>query len=95
MNMKTQKTIEADKLKLEKASNRFKDSKYILFEDKIEPNDVNQGTIGDSYYVSSVSAMAKYPNLIYHIFLSKELNTEGYFILNFFIDGKFQKVIVQ
>ena len=91
---KREKAIEADKLKWERASNIFKDSKYLLFEDKIEPNDVNQGTIGDCYYVSSVAAMAKYPNLIYNIFLTKELNTEGYFILKFFIDGKFQKVIV-
>ncbi len=53
MNMKTQKTIKVNKLKLEKESNRFKDSKYLFFEDKIEPNDVNQGTIGDYYYVSS------------------------------------------
>ena len=63
MNMKTQKTIEADKLKWEKVSNIFKDSKHLLFEDKIEPNDVNQGTIGDCYYVASV-VIAKYPNII-------------------------------
>ena len=50
---KREKAIEANKLKWERASNIFKDSKYLLFEDKIEPNDVNQGTIGDCYYISS------------------------------------------
>ena len=82
MHLRRDKTIEVNKLKWEKVSNIFKDSKYLFFEDKIEPNDVNKGTIRDCFYISSV-VIAKYPNLIYHIFLSKELNTEGYFILNF------------
>ena len=89
-----EKAINAEKLKWKRASEIFKDSKYLLFENKIEPSDVNQGTIGDCYYVSSAASLAKYPNLIFQIFITKEINNEGYFILKFFIDGKFQRVIV-
>ena len=77
-----------------RASEIFKNQKYSLFESKIELSKISQGSLGDCYFVASIASLVQYPNLIYQIFKTKEINKEGYFELIFFIDGKFQIVIV-
>ena len=86
--------IKIDEIIWLRTSEIFKNQKYSLFESKIELSKISQGSLGDCYFVASIASLVQYPNLIYQIFKTKEINKEGYFELIFFIDGKFQIVIV-
>ena len=64
-----------------------------LFEGEINTKNISTGIITNSYFLSAVEALCKYPNLISKIFLTKEYNKEKcYFELLLFIDGEFQLV---
>ncbi|MCQ2820080.1 MAG: C2 family cysteine protease [archaeon] len=88
------KRIDLKTIEWKRASEIFKGKKYFLFEDVIEIDDVKQGTLGDCYFLSSVGALTEFPYLIYNMFITKEINKEGYFEIIFYIDGKFQIVVV-
>jgi len=47
------------KMEWKRASEIFPN--YTLFNETIDPDDINQGYIGDCYFVSSVSALAERP----------------------------------
>ena len=68
--------------------------KWELFEGKIEINDVEQGSLGDCYFLSSIAALAGYPYLIKEKFRTKGFNQEGYYEMIFFIDGEWQIVFI-
>ena len=65
-------------------------SKWELFEGKIEFNDVQQGSLGDCYFLSSITALTEYPYLIKEKFRTQQFNEEGYYEIIFFIDGEWQ-----
>ena len=69
-------------------------NRVLLFEDKIEPNDIKQGGVGDCYFVSALAAISEFPNLIYQIFRTKEINPKGFYEIILFIDGEWQIVFV-
>lgn len=85
--------INTNKIGWKRASEIF-NGNYLLFEDTIDMSDINQGTLGDCYFLSSVAAMTEFPNLIYQIFKTKSINKYGYYELIFFIDGQWQIVII-
>ena len=68
--------------------------KWELFEGKIEFNDVQQGSLGDCYFLSSITALTEYPYLIKEKFRTKSFNEEGYYEIIFFIDGEWQIVFL-
>ena len=68
--------------------------KWELFEGKIEFNDVQQGSLGDCYFLSSITALTEYPFLIKEKFRTKSFNAEGYYEIIFFIDGEWQIVFI-
>ena len=86
--------IPVDNLEWKRVSEIFKGQRYLLFENKIEMADINQGTLGDCYFLASAAALTEFPNLVYKMFKTKGINKEGYFEIIFFIDGQFQVVIV-
>ena len=88
------KKIKYEEIEWKRCNEIFKDQKYLLFEGTIELNDINQGSLGDCYFLASIAALTKYPNLIYNMFKTKEINEKGYYEIMFFIDGKFQIIIV-
>ena len=91
---KTEHRIKTEEITWMRASDIFKNKKYSLFETYIDIINISQGSLGDCYFLASIFSLAKYPNLIYQLFKTKYLNKEGYFELIFYIDGKFQIVIV-
>ena len=66
----------------------------VIFQDKIEPNDITQGNLGNCYFLSALSSLAKFPELIYKIFRTKQVNQCGYYEIIMFIDGEWQIVII-
>ena len=64
-----------------------------LFEGEINTNNISPGIITNSYFLSAVDALCKYPYLISKIFITKEYNKDiCFFELLLFIDGEFQIV---
>lgn len=67
---------------------------WKVFEDKIEMNDVKQGTIGDCYFLTAISVLSNYPYLIMEKFRTIEYNPIGYYEVILFIDGEWQVVFL-
>ena len=57
-------------------------------------NDVIQGYIGNCYLLSVCAAVAEYPQRLKKIFLLKKINKAGIFALEFIIDGRPKRIIV-
>ena len=68
--------------------------KWEVFEGKIEFNDVQQGSLGDCYFLSSITALTEYPYLIKEKLKTFKFNQEGYYEVIFFIDGEWQIVFL-
>ena len=66
----------------------------LLFEDKISVDSLRLGEIANTYFLSALSALAQYPNLINQIFITKKINQECVYQLSLFIDGEFQVVFI-
>ena len=76
---------------------RIKDiyeGEWKLFEGKIEFEDVKQGSLGDCYFLSAISALTKFPNLLIEKFRTTTYNPLGYYEVVLFIDGEWQIVFV-
>lgn len=68
--------------------------KFALFHDGIEPDDIKQGSLGDCYFLSALSCIAREPILIERLFSTKIMNPVGIYELNLCIGGEFRKVII-
>lgn len=66
----------------------------MLFEDKISVDSLRLGEIANTYYLSALSALAQFPNLINEIFITKKINQECVYQVSLFIDGEFQTVFI-
>ena len=49
---------------------------------------VNQGSLGDCWFLASAAAIAEHPDRIKKIFVNTEYPAEGIFELKFFVKGK-------
>ena len=48
-----------------------------LFRDGLEPDDINQGSLGDCWMMAAVSALARNPAAIRRLFVNTEINDRG------------------
>jgi hypothetical protein len=69
-------------------------TKYLVFDEKIELDDIKQGNLGNCYFLSAIAALTEFPELIYELFRTKEVQENGYYEIVLFIDGQWQVVIV-
>ncbi len=67
---------------------------YSVFADKIEFDDIAQGSVGNCYFLSTLSSLCMHPELISRLFKTKEVNQSGYYEVALFIDGEWQIVFV-
>lgn len=65
---------------------------YQLFE-KFEVEDINQGEIGDCYFLSAISAMAEYEDRFKEIFITKKKTENGCYEIKLYING-IPKIVV-
>ena len=72
----------------------LKDKKPELFLDGVSPNDVNQGALANCYFLSSVSAIAEYPERIERLFYPKKFSPSGKYIVALCVTGEWLKVEV-
>jgi hypothetical protein len=88
------KYINPQKVEFLRASEIYKDTRYVLISDKMDMNDIIPGAIEDSYFLSSVQNLCKVPANINRLFKTKIMNPDGYYELILNIDGKPQIVVV-
>lgn len=55
--------------------------------DKINPDDIHQGELGNCYFMSGVSALAEFPKRVEDCFITKTMNDEGKYIVRLYDDG--------
>lgn len=65
-----------------------------VFKGKIEKDDVKQGGLGNCYFLSSLAALSDRPYLIYQLFRTKKISSQGIYEVVLYIDGLWQVVFV-
>lgn len=67
---------------------------YDLFCNNIKFGDIKQGSLGNCYFLSALAALCEFPNTIYNLFNDLNVNNFGYYEIKMFIEGEWQKVII-
>ncbi|GMH43643.1 hypothetical protein BSKO_11565 [Bryopsis sp. KO-2023] len=67
---------------------------FDVFEDKIEPNDIQQGELATCYMLTALSAMAEWPERVLRILLSQTVNQAGCYGVQFCVRGQWREIIV-
>ena len=65
-----------------------------MFAGGITPEDIKQGCLGNCYFLSAISALAEFPQLIKRIFVTKKENHAGCYVVNLCLGGEFYKIII-
>lgn len=84
-----------DKQDLEwgRPSGYFQGSAYQVIKD-IDINSIKQGSLGDCYFLSAISAVAEFPKRIARLFVSKKVPKCGAYCVNLCVNGIWQDIIV-
>jgi len=67
---------------------------FAVFEGDIEFDDVRQGSIGNCYFMASISALTENPQIIAEIFRMHDIQENGYYEICLKIDGVWNVVIL-
>jgi hypothetical protein len=66
----------------------------ILFESGADPLDINQGAIGDCWFMSAISVMTQRQQDLMNIFVSKEHSPAGVYSVNFWKNGELVNILI-
>ena len=66
----------------------------FIFDDGIEPSDVNQGSLGDCYFLATLSSLAEVPHRVKAMFVTDTINSAGIYMVRFFLNGQDTPVVV-
>lgn len=75
--------IEWEKYEWRRLSETFAGKKLTVF-DNIQPGDIAQGALGDSYFLAAISALAEKPERIKRLFITQEVQTNCCYRLSLF-----------
>ena len=65
-----------------------------IFCDGIDPNDINQGSLGNCWFLAAIASVAENPALIKRLFITQEYNEQGLYQLRICKNGEWVKVTV-
>ena len=68
--------------------------KLKVIDHEVDPNDVNQGELGNCYFLATVSACAEEPKRIRDRVLIKQVNSAGVYLVTMFVNGVITPVIL-
>ena len=80
-----------------KRPREFIGERFIIFDQNIDSCDIIQGTLGNCYFLSALSAMAEYPDRVKRLFTTGNLtnvNFTGCYAVKFHINGKVREVLL-
>ena len=83
-----------EKFKWARAESILDTQNYKVFVEGTSANDINQGSIGDCYFLSAIGALCKFPKLIDRLFYTKEKTKEHEYGIYIFINGLWELVLI-
>ena len=88
--------IKSGEIEFKRASELFKDTRYVFISDNIKMEDIVPGDIDDAYFLFAVQNLCKFTGNLDKLFqyCGKFQNPKGYYELAFHINGVEQIVIV-
>ena len=72
----------------------YGEGQFSLFDDKIDPNDINQGYCNNCWFLASVASVAEFPARIKRIFLTETVNDAGCYAVELYLMGEKRTVVV-
>lgn len=66
----------------------------IIFGDDIQPTDIRQGQLGDTWLMSAVACLTERPGLIERLFITKDINKAGIYRVKLCKNGEWLSVTV-
>ena len=75
-----------------RAKDIFSNKEYSLFSNNISPHNIFQGSIGNCYFLTVISGLAKFPSLIYQLFNNLNISENGCYIIYLRINNKISKI---
>jgi len=68
----------------------FSDDIHVI--DQVDPNDIDQGELGDCWILSSIAALSEHPDRIARIVVTKRVNQVGVYQVELCINGLWQRI---
>lgn len=62
--------------------------------DGVKPSDIYQGSLGDCYFLSSISALAEFPDRVERLILNSSSNEKGCYAVALNINGDWKEVFL-
>ena len=59
-----------------------------------KPSDIQQGILGDCWFVAALSLIAQRPNLLHHLLLTQKVNSAGVYLLRICHNGLWKIVVI-
>eukprot|EP00826_Nyctotherus_ovalis_P053099 TRINITY_DN6845_c0_g2_i2.p1 TRINITY_DN6845_c0_g2~~TRINITY_DN6845_c0_g2_i2.p1 ORF type:complete len:802 (-),score=268.47 TRINITY_DN6845_c0_g2_i2:162-2567(-) len=75
-----------------RASQLFKGREKVY--ESFAAEDIEQGVLGDCYFLAAIAALAEFPGRVEKLFLQKERNEAGCYAVRLFINGQFVDIVV-
>jgi len=72
----------------------FDSDNFQVFEDKIEADDIMQGSLGDCYFLSAIGSLCRFTKLIEKLFYFKEKSKENCYGIYLFINGIWELILI-
>ena len=69
-------------------------NEFFVFDQKVEPNDIKQGQLGDCWFMCSIASLAERPQLVRRLFKTPSVTPDGKYTLKFCKNGEWVEVTV-
>ena len=70
------------------------ESLVVYDREKLNACDIMQGTLGNCYFLSALSALAENPERVKRLFASSTVNPTGCYAIKFYLNGKLKEIMI-
>ena len=64
----------------------------MVNQEYVSPNDIKQGIVSNCYFLSALSVLAEFPDRVYNLFKTDQLNDQGVWCVQLFKNGRHQEI---
>lgn len=72
----------------------FKDGQERVAVESVDPSDIVQGIVSNCYFMSALSVLAEFPERIFKLFRTDEINEQGVWCVQMYKNGKAQEIVL-